>query len=147
MLTIQRSRARRSESPRRRRRSRGMSLTEVLVSMVIFAIGVLGLFSTHATAFNTYSDAKHRVDASLLADRLISEMWVDRSNVADYAYPGHGHVAQARIAPWLVQVQQALPAADAIVQVNGNQVQVTVTWQPRGGDVRTHSAVATLQEP
>ena len=65
-----------------RRRVRGMSLTEVLVSMAIFAIGVLGLFSTHATAFNTYSDAKHRVDAALLADRLISEMWVDRANAA-----------------------------------------------------------------
>ena len=124
-----------------------MSLTEVLVSMVIFAIGVLGLFSTHATAFNTYSDAKHRVDASLLADRLISEMWVDRATPPTMPIPAMAMSPRRASAPWLAQVQQALPAADAVVQVNGNQVQVTVTWQPRGGDVRTHSAVATLQEP
>jgi hypothetical protein len=44
-------------------------------------------------------------------------------------------------------VQRTLPTPGASVIVNGTQVQVTVTWQPRGGDVRTHVAVATLQEP
>ena len=145
MLT--RGRSRPVRAPAARRRVGGMSLTEVLVSMAIFAIGVLGLFSTHATAFNSYSDAKYRVDASLLADRLLSEMWVDRANAAAYAYAGNGHVSQARLTPWLNEVLRSLPAADAIVQVNGNQVQVTVTWQPRGGDVRSHNAVATLQDP
>lgn len=124
-----------------------MSLTEVLVSMAIFAIGVLGLFSTHATAFNTYSDAKHRVDAALLADRLISEMWVDRANAAAYVYNGGGNFSQMRIQPWMEQVQQTLPAADATVQLAGTTVQVTVTWQPRGGDTHRHTAIATLQEP
>ena len=128
-----------------RARVRGMSLTEVLVSMTIFAIGVLGLFNAHGTAFTSYSDARNRVDAALLADRLIGELWVDRANVADYAYDGH--VTPARLGPWLVQVQQALPAANALVQVAGNEVRVTVTWQPRNGDTRTHTAVATLQDP
>lgn len=130
-----------------RGRMRGMSLTEVLVSMTIFAVGVLGLFSSHATAFNSYSDAKFRVDASLMADRLIGEMWVDRANAADYAYGGHSSVTPTRLGAWLAQLQQTLPGADAVIQINGNVVQVTVTWQPRGGDLRTHSAVATLQEP
>jgi len=146
MLTAGRH-VRKIERARTPRRVRGMSLTEVLVSMVIFAIGVLGLFSTHATAFNSYSDARFRADAALLTERLISEIWVDRANVADYAYAGHGAATQARITPWLTEVQRTLPAADAVVQVNGTQVQVTITWQPRGADVRLHSAVATLQEP
>ena len=124
-----------------------MSLIEVLVSTVIFAVGVLGLFSTHAIAFNSFSDAKHRVDASLLADRLISEIWVDRANVALYAYAGHGAMVDARLTPWLNEIQRLLPASDAVVQVNGTAVTVTVTWQPRNGDQRTYSAVATLQEP
>jgi len=124
-----------------------MSLTEVLVSTVIFAVGVLGLFSTHAIAFNSFSDAKHRVDASLLADKLINEIWVDRANVALYAYAGHGATVHARLTPWLTEVQQVLPASDAVVQVNGMEVMVTVTWQPRNGDLRTFNAVATLQEP
>lgn len=129
------------------RRQLGMSLTEVLVSMAIFALGVLGLFGTHATAFNTYSDAKHRVDAALLADRLISEMWVDRANAAAYVYNGDGNFSQMRIRPWMDQVLLALPAANATVALAGSTVQVTVSWQPRNGDTRTHTAIATLQEP
>lgn len=124
-----------------------MSLTEVLVSVVIFAIGVLGLFGAHANAFNNYSDARHRVDAALLADRLIGEMWVDRANAPAYGFAGGASAVPVRLVPWLTQVRQALPASDASVQVLGNEVRVTVTWRPRNGDARTHSAVATLQEP
>ena len=138
-------RIRRAVAPSRRQF--GMSLTEVLVSLVIFAIGVLGLFGAHATAFGSYAESKSRVDASLLADRLISEIWVDRANAAAYSFNGHGDVSQSRLAPWFDEVRRTLPEAGAVVRVVGSQVEVTVTWQPRGGDVRTHTAVATLQEP
>lgn len=124
----------------------GMSLVEVLVSTVIFTIGILGLLSANATAFSTFSDAKHRVDAALLADRLLGEIWVDRANVALYAHVPNG-TTQARIAPWLADVDRLLPEADATVAVVGTQVSVTVTWQPRSGQTHRHVAVATLQEP
>lgn len=133
---------------RRRSRVRGMSLIEVLVSTVIFAVGILGLLSANATAFTTFSDAKYRVDAALLADRLIGEIWVDRTNVASYAHAGVAHgTAQDRVAPWVAEVQRLLPGADATVTVVGTEVRVTVSWQPPGGDRRQHQAVATLQEP
>lgn len=124
-----------------------MSLTEVLVSTVIFAVGILGLLSANATAFSTFSDAKYRVDAALLADRLIGEIWVDRANVAAYAHAGGSWVVTDRISPWMTEVTRILPAADATVAVVGTQVSVTVTWQPSGAQRRQHAAVATLQEP
>jgi type IV pilus assembly protein PilV len=130
-----------------RRRALGMSLTEVLVSMTIFAIGVLGLMNAHGFAFASYSDARHRVDAALLADRLIGSLWVDRVHAPDYEYAGGGANVPARLGPWLAQVQQALPAADAVVTVAGREVSVTVTWRPRNGDLRSHVAVANLQDP
>ncbi len=142
------NRRRRTALARPTRRSvRGMSLVEVLVSTVIFVIGVLGLLSAHASAFNSFTDAKLRVDAALLADRLIGELWVDRAHMAEYAYGGISTTAPARIAPWVAQLQQSLPAADASVEVVGEEVRVTVTWRPRDGDRRTHVAVATLQGP
>lgn len=136
----------RQSRPAPRSRSLGMSLTEVLVSTVIFAVGILGLLSANATAFSTFSDAKYRVDAALLADRLIGEIWVDRANVAAYAHQAGGSV-QDRVAPWLAEVNRILPAADATVAVVGTEVSVTVTWQPAGAQQRQHVAVATLQEP
>lgn len=123
-----------------------MSLIEVLVSTVIFAVGILGLLSANATAFSTFSDAKYRVDAALLADRLLGEIWVDRANVALYAHASGG-TATDRVAPWLAEVTRTLPASDAEVAVVGTQVSVTVTWQPAGAQQRQHVAVATLQEP
>ncbi len=129
-----------------RARSLGMSLTEVLVSTVIFAVGILGLLSANATAFTTFSDAKYRVDAALLADRLLGEIWVDRANVAAYAHDPVG-TTQDRVAPWLAEVNRTLPAADATVTVVGTQVSITVGWQPPGAQRRQHVAVATLQEP
>ncbi len=128
------------------KRVRGMSLVEVLVAVVVFAVGVLGLFNSHALAFNTFSDAKYRVDAALLADRLIGEMWVDRANVATYAFSG-GTTTVGRLAPWLAELRQTLPAADATVVVVGNVVTVTVSWQTPSNDRHRHVAVTTLQEP
>jgi type IV pilus assembly protein PilV len=124
-----------------------MSLVEVMVSAVIFGIGVLGLMNTHAVAFNTFSDAKFRVDAALLADKLIGEMWVDRANIASYAVLPGTPPSYGRLAPWFAEMNRALPAADAGVEIVGTEVRVTVSWQPPGGDRRSHVAVATLQEP
>ncbi|MGB2816751.1 MAG: prepilin-type N-terminal cleavage/methylation domain-containing protein [Burkholderiaceae bacterium] len=129
-----------------RRLQAGMSLVEVLVATVIFVVGILGLLSANATALSVFSDARFRVDAALLADRLISEAWVDRVNVAAYAYAG-GSVTAHRISPWLTDVQRLLPGSDAIVQVVGTSIRVTVSWQTPNGERHQHSAVATLQEP
>lgn len=136
-----------TRSRKLRSRSRGMSLMEVLVSTVIFSVGILGLLSANATAFQTFSDAKYRVDAALLADRLLGEIWVDRANVAAYAHAGGSWGVTDRISPWMTEVTGTLPAADATVTVIGAQVSVTVTWQPAGAQRRQHVAIATLQEP
>jgi type IV pilus assembly protein PilV len=126
----------------------GMSLIEVLVATVIFAIGILGLLSANATAFSAYSDAKFRVDAALLADRLISEAWVDRANLAAYAYGGSASgTTSTRISPWLGELQRLLPGADAVVAIAGTSINVTVSWQTPNGDRHQHVTVATLQEP
>jgi type IV pilus assembly protein PilV len=125
-----------------------MSLVEVLVATVIFAVGILGLLSANATAYSAYADAKFRIDAALLADRLLSEAWVDRANVADYAYAGAASgTTTARIAPWLAEMQRLLPGSDAVVAVAGTAISVTVSWQTPNGDRHQHVAIATLQEP
>lgn len=131
---------------RSRRHALGMSLVEVLVSTVIFAVGILGLLSANATAFTTFSDAKYRVDAALLADRLLGEIWVDRANVALYSHAG-GPTSFNRVAPWIAEVIRILPNSDATVTIVGTEVTVIVSWQPSTDQRRQHTAVATLQEP
>lgn len=127
------------------RKQRGASLLEVLVATTIFALGILGLLGMHATAMSVFSDSKYRTDAALLADRLINQIWVDRINVASYAYASG--TGGAEVTTWANAVSATLPGGDATVAVNGNAVQVTVTWRPSNGQTRQHVATALMQAP
>jgi type IV pilus assembly protein PilV len=125
----------------------GLTLIEVLVAVTIFAFGILGLLGMHATALATFSDAKYRADAALLADGLINQIWIDRANLASYAYASG--TGGDTVKGWVDgAVKTALPGADAVVAVAGAQVTVTVTWQPpNAAQARQHVVVATIQEP
>jgi type IV pilus assembly protein PilV len=53
----------------------GVMLLEALIAVLIFSLGILSLVALQATSIQLASDAKYRVDASLLADKLIGQMW------------------------------------------------------------------------
>jgi len=126
---------------------RGFSLIEVLVAMTIFSFGILGMLGMHARALTTFSDSRYRTDAALLTDGLINDIWVNRANIANYAYTGGG-TAPAPVQSWLSQVQATLPAGAANVTVAGSQVTVTVNWQPPNATAaHQHTEVAIIQNP
>jgi len=127
---------------------RGVSLIEVLVAMTIFAFGVLGMLGMQARAITFFSDSKNRTDAALLSDALINDIWVNRANMANYAYAGGA--APALVQPWLSEVKATLPKAAATVAVTPatNTVQVTITWTPpNAANQHTHTEIATIQNP
>lgn len=53
-----------------------MSLIEVLVSVLIFSVGLLGIVGMQAAAAKASTNAKYRSDAALLANEIIGKMWV-----------------------------------------------------------------------
>jgi type IV pilus assembly protein PilV len=127
---------------------RGITLIEVLVAMTIFSVGVLGMLGVQARAISYFSDAKYRTDAALLADGLINDIWVNRGNMANYAY--NGGAVPAVVKPWLNEVQAALPGGNAKITVTAatNTVQVTVLWQPpNAASQHQHVEIATIQDP
>jgi type IV pilus assembly protein PilV len=62
----------------------GMMLLEALIGILIFSIGILALVAMQARSVSTLADAQYRVEAVNLANRLLSQIWVnaDRSNDA-----------------------------------------------------------------
>jgi type IV pilus assembly protein PilV len=63
----------------RRTRQAGFTLIEVLVALLVFSLGVLGMVALQARA-STYSvDAEDRTRAALLAADLVSAMWTQHS--------------------------------------------------------------------
>jgi len=122
-------------------------LLEVLVGILIFSIGIVAMLGMQATAMRATVDAKYRTEASFLANEIIGQMWVDRTNLALYQTPGS--CPGGRHCPWMTRVQTLLPNATGAnaptIAVSGSQVTVTLRWR-RPGETSdsNHVAVATI---
>ena len=114
----------------------GVMLLEALVAILIFSIGILAVVGMQATAIKTVTDSRYRSEASLLANKLLSQMWTDAANIGSYAYTGSG-TPPARVSPWVTEVATRLPGATdtpPIVTVTGASAQgaavrIEVFWQ------------------
>jgi type IV pilus assembly protein PilV len=113
---------------------RGVLLLEALLALLIFSIGILAIVGMQGVAVSQSTDAKYRVDASLLANELIGQMWVgSRATLqADFSTGGTAYSA------WLPQVQATLPGAQAnppVVVVDANNVAtIDIWWQAPSSD-------------
>jgi type IV pilus assembly protein PilV len=134
---------------KRRDEQQGSTLLEALISILIFSFGILAIVGLQAYSVKNTSEARYRVDASLLADQVIGQMWSDnRTNaslVSNYSSAGGGTAYSA----WKTSVQNAMPGAVAnppTVVVNAdNTVTVTVFWQMPGADSSLHRYTVTAQ--
>jgi type IV pilus assembly protein PilV len=108
----------------------GALLLEAMIAILLFSLGVLSLVGMQAMAVTNVSEAKYRTDASFYANQLIGQIWVNRDNIADYAFAG-GTPSDA-LEPWLDQVTAALPGVvdnPPQIDIAGSQVTVTILWQ------------------
>lgn len=134
----------------------GMMLLEALIGILIFSIGILALVAMQARSVSTLADAQYRVEAVNLANRLLSQIWVnaDRSNdvalqnsLAAFQHQAGGapcdfdggNAASPVAQAWLVMAKQQLPGGnnDAYQQIlvdsvvagaTVNRVTITVCW-------------------
>ncbi|WP_210545830.1 hypothetical protein [Rhodoferax sp. PAMC 29310] len=124
---------------------KGSALLEAMVAILVFSFGILGLLGLQAVSIKNSIDAKYRSDASYIANQIIAQMWVDRSNIDSYAHLQAGAVCaytgtastNANVTGWISQASSQLPgAASAKTQIlvttpvaGIRQVKVTVCWQ------------------
>lgn len=121
-----------------RRPVRGFMLIEVMISVIIFSVGVLALVGLQASMTRAQTEAKVRADAAYLAQELIGLMWADMANAASYADAGcAGH---APCAAWQAKVAALLPGATTAVTWDATTRDVTITlgWQLPGGDAHRY---------
>lgn len=89
---------------RTRRHQRGMMMLEVLIALLIFTVGVLGMVKMQAVASSNSVNSEDRATAALLADDLIAQMWA--------AKPISAQPSAAVLAGWTARVQASLRGAD-----------------------------------
>jgi type IV pilus assembly protein PilV len=120
----------------------GFMLLEVLVALLIFSIGVLGIVGLQVSMTKTQTGSKFRADAAFLAQRMIGTIWSDVSNIGSYATAnctGYARCSQLR-----ADVASVLPSGDIAVDVVAPQVTITITWQPPDEERRTYTTVTAL---
>ncbi len=143
-----------------RRRSAGFTMIEVLVALLVFSLGVLGLVAIQATATRMASDARDKAVATFLADQLLARMLIsDPTTAASFAHRATGATAcnpsgsastNAVVTSWLAEVAQQLPNALAtqqqiVVDASTVQPQVTVRLCWQNGDEAPRSLVVSNQ--
>ncbi len=122
---------------KRRRSQAGFSLIEVLTAILIFSIGILGLVGLQTQAVQFSSSAEDSNRAALLANEIISVMWINQS----------ASVPSADYAAWQDRVEDptvnGLPNGVGDVQVAGNVATVTITWRAPNAPAGTQNRYVT----
>ena len=114
-----------SGKPRYKAPQKGMTLIEVLVSLLIFSFGFLGLIGMQARALQVSTDAEDRSRAALLANEIVSSMWTQNTV----------NLPTATITAWQARVADqsafGLPASSGTVSLPdaSGMVQVSITWR------------------
>lgn len=105
------SRARRSLL----RGQRGAGLIEALAALVVLSVGLLGLLALSTNLIQENVIARHRVQASFLAEQLIGMAVADPDNGACYAVNSGDACGDAdaedATAAWIARAEDLLPGA------------------------------------
>lgn len=118
-------------------RQRGGTLLEVLVSILLFSFGLLGLVGLQARAAQYSVDADDRNRAALLATEASTLMLARDTLTLD----------PAEYAAWQAKVANAtasgLPRGAGEVVVAGNEATINITWLPPKAASGSESRLST----
>lgn len=113
--------------PSKRRTARdhqqGVALIEVMVSLLIFSLGVLGMVAMQGKAITYTVDAENRSRAAMLANDIVASMWLE------------GTTSPTTLTTWASRVTDAtvsgLPNATSTVSTDTTTsiTTVTITWR------------------
>jgi type IV pilus assembly protein PilV len=128
----------------RRSRQRGIALIEALISILIFAFGIIGLVGLQVAMTRAQGAAKFRADASYLGSEVIGRMWTDKPNLASYNTANCAGYTPCK--DWLDRVANALPggAADLEVTPANGVVSLTITWSSQAEGTHTHVVTSSI---
>jgi len=124
------------------RLQRGFTLVEILVAVLVLAIGLVGLAGLQATTMRFNHSAYMRSQATNLAYDIADRMRLNRSKATDGEYDREipdqpsvcttptlsGTLAEQDIQEWFNALACTLPSGKGSVSRNGNIFTITIQW-------------------
>jgi type IV pilus assembly protein PilV len=137
-------------------RQSGMTLVEVLVTLVIVSVGLLGIAALQLTTLKGNQEAYVRSQASMLASYIIDRIRANQQgfvagnydNIAMGGTGTAGTTAGADLTRWQAEIDRLLPGGAAvsggsITRIAGTPtITITLQWSERG-DRTLQEAAAT----
>ena len=128
---------------------RGSSLLEGLLAIILFSIGLLSLLILLSATLIESSNARYRIEASLLINDLVSHMWI-----GDHSLNGlktrYADTTSTDYQSWFTSVSNRLPGVSAktntpqITIDDARNVTVNLRWQVPGDSNSHQMIVQTL---
>lgn len=127
---------------------RGFSLIEILVTIVVTAVGLLGFAGLQAYSIKNNRIAMQHSLATVYANNIIDCMRANRAAVGNYtlstftdAHSRDGTVAADDVADWLNAIKNNLPAGQARLTFATGVYTIEIRWSESlsSDDAATHT--------
>ena len=116
-------------APNRRRAARGFTLIEVLISVLVFSLGILGAVGLQVRLQQATVQNGDRARASMLADEIAAVMWARQSTDIATTYNSYYTAWQQAVS---APTAAGLPSGSGTVSVDPTTkvATITITWMP-----------------
>ena len=111
------------------RAQQGVTLLEVLISIVVLSIGLLGYAGLQTVSLKNNTSAFQRSQATMLTYDIVDRMRANRPNLASYSVTLGTVGSYPDVISWKSNVAAALPDGDASITVDlaGNAT-IVIQW-------------------
>jgi type IV pilus assembly protein PilV len=108
---------------------RGVTLLEVLITIVVLSIGLLGYAGLQTMSLKNNTNAFQRSQATMLTYDIVDRMRANRPNLASYSVNMGTVGSYPDVISWKNNVAAALPDGDASITVDlaGNAT-IAIKW-------------------
>jgi type IV pilus assembly protein PilV len=120
------------------KRASGFSMVEVLVSLVILSIALLGTAGLTAASLRNNNNSYYRSQATVLADDIIDRMRANRTSARDGDYvitadpvtitAAAGTMARFDCVEWVNTISETMPGGIGTIGIDGEVVTIVIRW-------------------
>lgn len=123
---------------------KGVTMIEVLVSVVILSIGLLGLAGLQSAGLTYNQSASFRSTATMMTYSILDSMRANRTEVSNGNYnitlgatkPTGDATYQKDLNNWMTELGLRLPAGLGSINVdNNNNATITIQWDDSRGSM------------